>query len=85
MGHIYEGGSYGLFADRKPENIVPIEGVLPVPISLNSNTVVPKGEFRLVDYDLRTNGVEQAPLNYHAWVVQERLLASCTLHSTVEQ
>lgn len=83
----FSDGRNGLYASRDPSSIHPV-GVL---ISKNIDPGhegqgdLPAGKYLIVDYNLWTNGVDDAPLSCRGWVVQEHRLSPRTLHFGTEQ
>jgi Heterokaryon incompatibility protein (HET) len=69
--------SVGLFFHCDPSTL----GETPVTLSAGPLS----GLYRLVDQDYYTHLVDNAPLNRRAWVVQERLLSTRTVHFAAEQ
>jgi hypothetical protein len=65
-------GSKGLFFDRHPLAIRPFRA--------RFDGVRIKGSYYPFNPRLWADGVDDAPLNRRAWVVQERLLSPCSLH-----
>jgi len=65
-------GSEGLFFDRHPLAIRPFRARV--------DGAQAKGSYYLFNPRLWADGVDDAPLNRRAWVVQERLLSPCNLH-----
>jgi hypothetical protein len=65
-------GSKGLFFDRHPLAIRPFRA--------RFGGGQAKGSYYLFNPRLWADGVDDAPLNRRAWVVQERLLSPCNLH-----
>ena len=64
--------SKGLFFDRHPLAIRPFRARV--------DGAQVKGSYYLFNPRLWADGVDDAPLNRRAWVVQERLLSPCNLH-----
>ena len=97
MGEIYRNGicnlastgfvdgSSGLFVDRVPQQLRPIPITLSADIRLGNDIVLSEGRYQLVDYESWTTGVDEAPLNTRAWVVQERMLSPRTIHFGTQQ
>jgi hypothetical protein len=96
MGGIYRGaicniaatgfpnGSSGLFPRRDLRAIKPVHVCLDHPLKFENDDTV-KSQFYLADYDLWQKGVETAPLNTRAWVIQERCLSPRVLHFGSQQ
>ena len=78
----YVNGSFGLFSDtiRRPFVVT-----LSKPVLRDESDFLPAGSYALVDLDMWTRSVEEAPLNRRGWVVQERFLSPRTVHFGIDQ
>jgi hypothetical protein len=78
-------GTNGLFVRRNPSLLEPIEFDLQNGIKLGYSTLYQPGKHLLLDFDLWSQSIDNAPLNRRGWVIQERWLSVHTLHFSSDQ
>jgi hypothetical protein len=78
-------GTNGLFVRRNPSLLEPIEFDLQNGIKLGYSTLYQPGKHLLLDFDLWSQSIDNAPLNRRGWVIQERWLSVRTLHFSSDQ
>lgn len=78
-------GSRGLFVDRSPARMRPFPVEIERDQYFDEELAVPGGRYFLAEHGMWTEGVDDAPLNQRAWVVQERMLSPRTLHFGTRQ
>jgi hypothetical protein len=76
----FSDGKNGLFARRDPSLLQSNRIELKSDIKANGQTALKSASYNCVDMDIWSHGVDEAPLNRRAWVVQERLLSPRVLH-----